>query len=57
MELNLDEREIIALSEYLNHQYISYEKPELLEVVRKIGRAYNELVNESSESTQRARIA
>jgi hypothetical protein len=49
--MELSKMEIILLHDFLEHQYISYEKPELIELVRRLGRVYNELVNESSRTT------
>lgn len=49
--MELSKMEIILLYDYLEHQYISYEKPELIELVRRLGRVYNELVNESGRAT------
>jgi hypothetical protein len=50
-KMTLSKMEIILLHDFLEHQYISYEKPELIELVRRLGRVYNELVNESSRAT------
>jgi hypothetical protein len=36
--LPLEIEEAVALFKFLEHQHISYEEPELLEVVRKISR-------------------
>ena len=43
-EYVFSKEEIKALNKFLQHQYISYEDLELLEVVRKISRIANELL-------------
>jgi hypothetical protein len=46
----LNKEELTLLCEFLNHQFISYEQPELIELVRRLGRAYNELATDVSKS-------
>lgn len=47
----LNEKELRTLYEFIEHQYVPYEVPGLIDVVRRLGRAYNELVSESSKPT------
>lgn len=49
--LTLNEKELRALYEFIEHQYVTYEVPGLIDVVRRLGRAYNELASESSQPT------
>jgi len=48
--LSLSKDELTLLVEFLEYQFLSYEKPELIELVRRLGRAYNELASEAGES-------
>lgn len=50
-EFTLSEKELRVLYEFIEHQYVSYEVPGLIDIVRRLGRAYNELVSESSQPT------
>ena len=47
----LTEAEIVALYRFLANQYISYETPELIELVRKLGVIVDELANRPSTTT------
>ena len=51
INFTLNEKELRVLYEFIEHQYVPYEVPGLIDIVRRLGRVYNELASESSQPT------